>query len=89
MRDTGNREKKLAALDIIIVQFQVYFRLNTLRMCKSLINAVNSPQFLSFDSFPASQRVTYRFYVGRLAIFDEEYVRPMADLFVCCSFYLQ
>ncbi|KAK9838509.1 hypothetical protein WJX81_003800 [Elliptochloris bilobata] len=69
----GNRDKKMAALDVVIVLFQVYFRLNTLRMCKSLINAVNSPQFLPFDAFPASQRVTYRFFVGRLAIFAEDY----------------
>ena len=76
----GNREKKMAALDVVIVLFQVYFRLNTLRMCKSLINAVNSPQFLPFDAFPASQRVTYRFFVGRLAIFDEDYVRSAPHL---------
>ena len=76
----GNREKKMAALDVVIVLFQVYFRLNTLRMCKSLINAVNSPQFLPFDAFPASQRVTYRFFVGRLAIFDEDYVRSAFHL---------
>ena len=76
MPGAGNRDKKMAALDVVIVLFQVYFRLNTLRMCKSLINAVNSPQFLPFAAFPASQRVTYRFFVGRLAIFDEDYVRP-------------
>lgn len=70
----------MAALDVVIVLFQVYFRLNTLRMCKSLINAVNSPQFLPFDAFPASQRVTYRFFVGRLAIFDEDYVRSALHL---------
>ena len=54
---------------------QVYFRLNTLRLCKNLINAVQSRQFLPFEAFPASQRVTYKFYTGRLAIFDEAYVR--------------
>lgn len=31
-------------------------------------------QFADFDAFPASQRVTYKFYVGRLAVFDENYV---------------
>ena len=57
---------------------QVYFRLNTLRLCKNLINAVHSRQFAPFDAFPASQRVTYKYYTGRLAIFDEQYVRLLS-----------
>ena len=74
----GNKEKKLALLEIINTLFKVYFQLNTLRLCKTLINAVNSKQFLEFDMFPASQRVTYRYYTGRLNIFDERYVRPQS-----------
>jgi hypothetical protein len=75
LRFAGNKNKRLATLEIVITLFKVYFRLNTLRLCKNLINAVNSKQFLPFDSFPASQRVTYKYYTGRLAIFDENYVR--------------
>ncbi len=56
----------------------MYFRLNTLRLCKNLINAVQSRQFLPFEAFPASQRVTYKYYTGRLAIFDEAYVRAQS-----------
>lgn len=36
---------------------------------------VDSRQFAPFESFPKSQKVTYKFYLGRLAIFDENYVR--------------
>lgn len=90
---TGNKQKKLATLEIIITLFKVYFRLNTLRLCKNLINAVNSRQFLPFEEFPASQRVTYKYYTGRLAIFDENYVRIrfissiicVAKGIVCCG----
>lgn len=71
---TGNKEKKLALLEIINTLFKVYFQLNTLRLCKTLINAVASKQFLEFGMFPASQRVTYRYFTGRLNIFDEKYV---------------
>jgi hypothetical protein len=69
-------------LEIIITLFKVYFRLNTLRLCKNLINAVNSRQFLPFDAFPASQRVTYKYYTGRLAIFDENYVRDCPNILI-------
>ena len=71
----GNKDKKLAALDIVNVSIKAYFRLNTLRLCKNLTRTVESRQFAPWDAFPAAQRVTYRFYVGRLAVFDENYVR--------------
>lgn len=74
----GNKEKKLAALDIVNVSIKIYFRLNTLRLCKNLMRTVDSRQFAAFDAFPAAQRVTYKFYVGRLAVFDENYVRLCA-----------
>lgn len=81
----GNKTKRMATLEIVITLFKVYFRLNTLRLCKNLINAVNSKQFVPFDTFPTSQRVTYKYYTGRLAIFDENYVRT--PLLTKCSYY--
>lgn len=71
----GHPGKKLAALDVVNVSIKIYFRLNTLRLCKNLIRTVESRQFAPFESFPAAQRVTYKFYMGRLAVFDENYVR--------------
>lgn len=70
----------MAALDIVVTLFRVYFALNTLRLCKNLIAAVGSRQFPPFAAFPASQRVTYRYFTGRLAIFDEAYADADADL---------
>lgn len=57
------------------VSIKIYFRLNTLRLCKNLIRTVESRQFAALHAFPAAQRVTYKFYVRRLAVFDEQYVR--------------
>ena len=76
----GNKAKKLAALDIVVTLFRVYFALNTLRLCKNLVAAVGSRQFPPFDTFPAAQRVTYMYFTGRLAIFDESYDEADADL---------
>ena len=58
---------------------KIYFRLNTLRLCKNLMRTVDSRQFAPFDAFPAAQRITYKFYVGRLAVFDENYVSWTED----------
>jgi hypothetical protein len=72
---SGNKAKKLAALEIVNVLFKIYFKLNTIRLCASIIRAVNSPAFAAFEDFPPSHRVTYKYYLGRLAILDENYVR--------------
>lgn len=60
--------------------FKIYFKLNTLHLCKNLIAAVNLPTFPPFESFPSSQKVTYSYYVGRLAVFDDDYARAEQNL---------
>ena len=78
-----NAKKKEPVLAIVITLFKVYFHLNTLQLCKNLINAVDR---LQFDAFPASSRVTYMFYLGRLHIFDNDYVSPERNLpWTCLS----
>lgn len=67
--------KRLASLDIVNQQIKIHFRLNTIRMCTALTRAVEGNGFLPFRTFPPAARVTYKYYMGRLAIFDEEYVR--------------
>ena len=48
---------------------------SSLPFCHFLsLQSVDSPQFVDFEKFPLAQQVTYRFYVGRLAVFDEDYV---------------
>eukprot|EP00873_Tetraselmis_striata_P036453 jgi/Tetstr1/456717/TSEL_004134.t1 len=75
LQGQGNKAKKLATLEVVNTLFRIYFALNTLRLCKNLIKSVDSPLLPDFKNFPLAQRVTYRFYVGRLAVFDEDYVR--------------
>lgn len=60
--------------------FKIYFKLNTLHLCKNLIAAANLPTFPPFESFPSSQRVSYSYYVGRLAVFDDDYERAEQNL---------
>ena len=78
---TSTREKKLAQLRIVNELFKIYFELNALHLCKNLVNAVNLPTFLPFEqSFPSSEKVTYHFYVGRLAVFDDDYEQASVHL---------
>lgn len=75
-----SRDKKLATLGVVNQAFAVYFKLNTLRLCKNMIASVESANALPLDSYAVGQRVTYRFYTGRLAVFDEQYAKAAADL---------
>ena len=58
-RNTANtsvQEKKRASLFLVTELFKIYFKLNTLHLCKNLIAAVGLPTFPPFESFPSSRR---------------------------------
>eukprot|EP00898_Chlorokybus_atmophyticus_P009268 jgi/Chlat1/971/Chrsp108S01435 len=75
-----NKQKKMATLHIVNQLFKIYFKLNTLRLCNNLIKAVEAPTFGDFNAFPIAQKVTYKFYVGRLSVFHDNYPKANAEL---------
>lgn len=72
--------KKQACLEFVNQLFCIFFRLNTLGQCKHLMRTVDQKTFPSFDLFPASQRVTYCYYAGRLCVFHDEFDQAMEKL---------
>ena len=63
--------KKAGVLYVVNQLFAMYFKLNTLRLCKNLLRPVESRGLhLSGDM---SDMVTYRFYVGRIHMFEDQY----------------
>lgn len=72
--NVGSASKRVGILEVINQLFRVYFKLNELRLCQSLIRTVNAPGFLDFESsFPVSHRVTYKYFVGRLHLYEDRY----------------
>ncbi|XP_033637275.1 PCI domain-containing protein 2-like [Asterias rubens] len=63
--------KKWGMLYLVNQLFKIYFKTNNLQLCKPLIRAIDSSSFK--DQFSISQRVTYRYYVGRKAMFDSDF----------------
>ena len=51
--------------------FKVYFHINKLHLCKPLIRAIESSPYK--DHFSLGQWVTYKYYVGKKAMFDSDY----------------
>ncbi|PSN41832.1 hypothetical protein C0J52_14506 [Blattella germanica] len=74
--------KRWGMLALVNQLFKVYFRINKLHLCKPLIRAIDSSPFK--DHFALGQRITYRYYVGRKAMFDSDY--KLADEFLTFAF---
>eukprot|EP00536_Pseudo-nitzschia_multiseries_P017780 jgi/Psemu1/226451/e_gw1.1809.9.1 len=56
----------------------MYFRLNILRLCKNLIRPVETKKLSEKGS--TSEMVTYRYYIGRLSMFEDDHARAETNL---------
>ena len=67
--------KKLAIFVVTNVLFKIYFRLNTLHNATKIINVVEGPGTVlgSLGPFPTCDVVTYKYYIGRLRMFEDNF----------------
>jgi nuclear mRNA export protein PCID2/THP1 len=70
--------KKAGVLGIVNELFGMYFRLNILRLCKNLIRPVETRKL--HESGTMSDMVTYRYYLGRLNMFEDQHGSAEASL---------
>lgn len=61
----------MGVLYIVNQLFSMYFKLNTLRLCKNLLKPVESRGI--HENGTMGEMVTYRYYVGRLNMFEDQY----------------
>ncbi|KAF6779743.1 hypothetical protein AHF37_01042 [Paragonimus kellicotti] len=64
--------KKLGMMGLANQLFKIYFQINKLNLCKSMIRAIDNLNMN--DRFSLAQRVTYCYYVGRKSMFDGNFV---------------
>jgi len=72
--DTRTQEqdtKRWGMMNLVNHLFKIYFRINRLQLCKPLIRAIEQQAFK--DRFPREEMVTYKYYVGRKAMFDSDF----------------
>ncbi|RZC42972.1 PCI domain containing protein [Asbolus verrucosus] len=81
-RSAEEDTKRIGMLALVNQLFKVYFRINKLHLCKPLIRAIESSPFK--ESFSLSQQITYRYFVGRKAMFDSDY--KVADEYLTYAF---
>lgn len=70
--------KKAGVLSIVNELFAMYFRLNILRLCKNLIRPVESRKLHQGGTM--GQIVTYKFYKGRLDMFEDQHASAEMNL---------
>jgi len=70
--------KKAGVLGIVNILFAIYFRLNTLRLCKNLLRPVETRKL--HEQGTMGDRVTYKYFVGRLNLFEDQYAMAEENL---------
>ena len=74
---TNPASKKLALFAVTNILFKIYFSLNTLALCGKLINVVEGPSaggiMSNLTLFPVNDVVMYKYYNGRLKMFEDKY----------------
>merc|ERR1711976_225099 len=70
--------KKWGILFITNQLFKIYFMINKLHLLKPLIRAVDACDLKT--QFPLGQRVTYSFFQGRKALFENDYTLALKSL---------
>lgn len=81
-RTADYETKRIGMLSLVNQLLKVYFRINKLHLCRPLIRAIDSSPFK--DMFPLAQQITYRYFVGRKAMFDSDF--KSADEYLSYAF---
>ncbi|CAH3024806.1 unnamed protein product [Porites evermanni] len=81
-RSSLDVSKKWGMLALVNHLFKIYFKINKLHLCKPLIRAIDSAPIK--DQFKLAHLVTYRYFVGRKAMFDSDF--KAADEFLTFAF---
>ncbi|XP_045783743.1 PCI domain-containing protein 2 homolog [Maniola jurtina] len=67
---SDEQTKKLAMLYLAIQLFKVYFRLNKIHLHEPLAKAIHDTGYELWEKFPLKQKITYKYFLGRIAMFS-------------------
>lgn len=81
-RSSEDDTKRWGMLALVNQLLKVYFKINKLHLCRPLIRAIESSAYK--DHFALAQQITYKFFVGRTAMFDSDY--KTADEYLTYAF---
>ena len=72
---TSPGSKKRAILATVNVLFKIYFKVNTLQLCNKIVAVVEGPGHVmgNLEVFPVCDVVTYKYFIGRLKMYEDKY----------------
>ncbi|TPX42448.1 hypothetical protein SeMB42_g02709 [Synchytrium endobioticum] len=72
--------RKWGTYYIACLMIRVFFRLKSLHLCSNTLRSIQSNDLPPLDSFPLAHRVTFKYYVGVLAFYNEQYKKAAEEL---------
>lgn len=72
--------RKWATYKIVNLLFRTYFKLKSLPLCRNILRALSAAQLPAFEQFPASDRVTFRYFTGLLHFLSQDWSLALNDL---------
>lgn len=75
-----SQSKKWGTYTIVGMLFRMYFTLKSTALCKNILRALAAADLPPIEAYPRADRVTFAYYVGRLAFLDEEYTKAELEL---------
>ncbi|KAK9467708.1 hypothetical protein V1512DRAFT_222204 [Lipomyces arxii] len=76
---SGEISKKEVILYVAVLLCRAYFKLNQPSACANVFSNIHTAN-IQFSQYPRSERVTYRYYLGRFYFLRQELLRARAHL---------
>ncbi|KAI8583585.1 hypothetical protein K450DRAFT_221832 [Umbelopsis ramanniana AG] len=82
------KSRKWGTYHISNLLFKTYFKIKSQNLCRNVLKAIRVNDLPPLESYPKADRVTFRYYLGRLYFLEEQYIKAEQELslaFLECS----
>jgi hypothetical protein len=72
--------RKWGVYVIVNLLFKTYFKLSSLNLCKNVLKSLQNADLPPLSEYPKGQQVTFKYYCGVLAFYNENFDQAYPDL---------
>ena len=72
--------RKWGVYNIVNLLFKTYFQLGSINLCTNILKSLNNADLPSFNMYPKSQQVTFKYYCGVLSFYNEQFEQARQEL---------
>ncbi|TPX68261.1 hypothetical protein SpCBS45565_g03237 [Spizellomyces sp. 'palustris'] len=74
------RSRKWGTYHIVNLLFKTYFKLTQTNLCSTILRSVAAGDLPGLERYPIADQVTFKFYVGVLSFYNEQYKKAEEEL---------